>query len=178
MDSPKAEISQSSEAAESHKGGGGGGGGGGGWTLPFLCAGIALLAVCFLAPEAQENQKLMWQCEQLRLDLDHIQRQSAANEIFISKLSTDPVLQTRLAERQLKYIERGAKVLDLGEENVPGAHSPYPMVVVDPSPELAEPTRLQGRLAQWIEDPKSRLLLIGSGLFLVAFGLIMGSERT
>jgi len=152
--------------------------GGGGWTLPFLCAGVAILAACLLLPQAQENQKLMWQCERMRLDLDQLQRQSKLNETFISKLTTDPVLHTRLAERHLGYIERGSKVLDLGEENAPGAHSPYPMVVVAPAPELATLVVPQDKFANMIQDPQKRLTLIGAGLFLVAFGLILGSDRT
>src|SRR5688500_14417327 len=43
------------------------------WTIPLLCAGIAILACCLLIPAADENRRLTWERERLKADLEQIQ---------------------------------------------------------------------------------------------------------
>jgi hypothetical protein len=148
----------------------------GGWTLMFLCAGIGLIAACVLIPEADENQKLLWQCERLRLDLEHLQKQSATNQDFIARLGNDPVIQERLAQRQLKYVRQGSGVLDIGEKDGPGAQSPFPLTQVPAAAQLQPPTVTGGKLVAMCRDGRTRTWLIGGGLLLMALGLVLGSS--
>ncbi|MFI5379790.1 MAG: hypothetical protein ACHRHE_10865 [Tepidisphaerales bacterium] len=148
---------------------------GGGWTIMFLCAGIAVIAACILIPEADENQRLLWQAERLRLDLEHVQKEVATNEEFVKRVAEDPILQERLAQRQLKYVRQGTGVLDLGQKDELGSHSPFPLVSVPPAPAL-EPTRtVGGKFASLCRDSRSRLYLMGGALMLIALGLVLGA---
>ncbi len=146
----------------------------GGWTIMLLCAGIALIAAAILIPEADENRRLLWQAEQLRLDLDRVQKQVATNEEFVRRAAEDPILQERLVQRQLKYIRQGAGVLDLNQTEEFGAHSPFPLVAVPPAPQLDPPVTIGGKFADMCRDSRRRLQLIGGALMLVALGLVLG----
>src|SRR5258707_15862608 len=85
----------------------------GGWTVSLLCAGVATIAVCLLLPLAEENHQLAWQREKLRVDLEQIKQQVAVNGEFLKKVADDPTLAERLAQRQMKFIREGTKVLEL-----------------------------------------------------------------
>src|SRR5690242_14281732 len=43
---------------------------GGGWTIPILCAGIALIACCVLIPQADANRRLIYERQMLKMDLE------------------------------------------------------------------------------------------------------------
>lgn len=149
---------------------------GGGWTIMFLCAGIAIIAACVLIPEADENQRLLWQSERLRLDLEHTQKEVATNEEFVKHIAEDPILQERLAQRQLKYVRTGTGVLDLGQKDELGSHSPFPLVSVAEAPQLEPAKTVGGKFAMLCRDPKSRLYMMGGALMLVALGLVLGAS--
>src|SRR6185312_4116438 len=39
---------------------------GGGWTVPILCAGVALIACCALIPQADSNRRLTYERQELQ----------------------------------------------------------------------------------------------------------------
>lgn len=141
----------------------------------LLCAGIAVIAACVLIPEADENQRLLWQSERLRLDLEQVQKQVATNEEFVKRVGDDSTLQERLAQRQLKYIRQGTGVLDVGQKDELGSHSPFPLVSVPPAPLLEPPMTVGGKFAALCRDTKNRLYLMGGSLMLIALGLVLGA---
>ncbi|MGA2499281.1 MAG: hypothetical protein ABSH20_16200 [Tepidisphaeraceae bacterium] len=148
----------------------------GGWTIMFVCAGIAIIAACVLIPEADENQRLLWQSERLRLDLEHLQKEVAINEEFVKHVAEDPILQERLAQRQLKYVRQGTGVLDLGQKDELGSHSPFPLLSVAAAPQLEPPRTVGGKFATLCRDTRSRLYLMGGALMLIALGLVLGAS--
>ena len=52
----------------------------GGWLVSFLCAGVAIIAICLLLPLAEENHQLAWQREKLKTDLAQLQEQVQVND--------------------------------------------------------------------------------------------------
>jgi hypothetical protein len=148
---------------------------GGGWTIMLLCAGIAVIAACILIPEADENQRLLWQAERLRLDLEHVQKEVATNEEFVKRVVEDPTVQERIVQRQLNYIRQGTGVLDVGQKDELGSHSPFPLVAVPPAPALEPPKTVGGKFAALCRDSRSRLYMIGGALMLIALGLVLGA---
>jgi hypothetical protein len=148
----------------------------GAWTIPMLCAGIAMLACVLLIPAADENRKLTWERERLKADLEQIQRQVHVNDLFLTKLMSDPSLSERLARRQMKMVREGTSVLEtktsVGKEEL----SPFLLVTLPPPAEMPEYQPVGGFLAQVCRDPKSQLYITGAGLLMIAFGLVMGSS--
>jgi hypothetical protein len=146
---------------------------GGAFTIPMVCAGVAVIAACLLIPQADANRRLAYQQLKLRADLEAVERQVTVNEDFLLKVSDDPNLAERLAQRQMKIIRPGTKVLalkDSGEAEM----SPFQITAVAPPPKMPPYKPLGGTLAQLCYNPKSRLYLIGVGLLLTAVGLVMG----
>jgi len=91
--------------------------GGGGWTVAALCAGIGIIACCVIIPQADANRRLAYEREKLKLDLDSIQKQVATNGEFLQRVADDPNLAERLAQRQMKIIRQGTRVLELKHQN-------------------------------------------------------------
>src|SRR5205814_4490869 len=87
--------------------------GGGGWTIPFLCAGIALIACCVLIPATDENRRLAYERERLKADLDQLQKQVEVNHDFLKRVGEDSSLAERLAQRQMKMVREGTSMLEL-----------------------------------------------------------------
>ena len=146
---------------------------GGGWTIPLLCAGIAIIACCMFIPQTESNRRLMYERANLRADLESIQAQVTTNDEFLRKLASDPTLAERLAQRQMKMMRVGTKALPIGQ--VDAGMSPFDLVQV-PAPE--RPGAYQpvgGRIASMCNQPRQRLYLIGGGLFLMAAGLVLGA---
>src|ERR1700733_6437704 len=81
------------------------------WTIPLLCAGIAIIACCLLIPAADENHHLVYEREKLRLDGEQIHKQVTVNDEFLPRVADDPVLLQRLAQRQMKLVRKGTSVL-------------------------------------------------------------------
>jgi hypothetical protein len=145
---------------------------GGGWTLPMLCAGIALIACCVLIPQTDANRRLAYEHQALQRDLQNIQQQIDVNAEFLKKVADDPILAQRLAERQMKVIPEGSHVLEL-THNVEGV-SPFQLVNVAPPPPLPPYKPLVGTLANLCYGAHSRLYLIGISLIMIASGLVLG----
>ena len=168
---------------------------GGGWTLALLCAGIALVACCVLIPQADANRRLAYEREKLKLDLDSIRKQVATNDDFLKRVADDPNLAERLAQRQMKIIRQGTRVLELKRQrqaqtasdratpagaSTPAAGaaademSPFHLVHVDPPPPMPPYRPVGGLLAGLCYNPHTRLYLTGIGLFFMAVGLVFG----
>jgi hypothetical protein len=147
-----------------------------GWTLILISIGVGLIACCILIPQSDDNARLHYQCEKLRIDLEHLDRQSAANEEFVRRIGDDPVLAERLAQRQMKFVRQGSSVLDIEGPRGPMDRSPFALVAVAPPQPLAPLELRGGKLADLTRNPKSRLYTIGTGLLLLAVGLVLGSS--
>jgi hypothetical protein len=149
--------------------------GGGLFTLPLLCLGIGLIACCVLIPAADENRRLAYEREKLRIDLEQINKQTELNDEFLKKVADDPTLAERLAQRQMKMVREGNSVLELaGHSN--HDMSPFELVTLPPPPEMAPYRPVGGKLSTICRNPRSQLYLMGTGLMLVAVGLVMGSS--
>jgi hypothetical protein len=169
---------------------------GGGWTVAVLCAGIGLLACCVLIPQSDANRRLVHEREKLKVDLESVRKQVATNDEFLRRVADDPNLAERLAQRQMKIIREGTRVLELkgsrAEAGVAGATtagqrivsaspaptpdemSPFQLVHVAPPPAMPPYEPVGGRLAELCYQPQSRLYLTGFGLLLMAAGLVLG----
>lgn len=147
------------------------------WTIPLLCAGMALIACTLLIPAADSNRRLAYERERLRLDLDQIQRQITVNSTFLDDLKNDATLAQRIAQRQMRVVPAGMDVIPTsslsGAEQI---RSPFAMVTVPPAPALPPYRPVGGLLANLCRDPKQQVWLIGSGLMAVAVGLVCGSS--
>lgn len=146
-----------------------------GWTFILISIGISLIASCLLIPQADEIRDLRYQCAKLKLDLEHINKQVQVNEEFVQRVSQDPSLAERLAQRQMKFIRQGATVLELpNDPTQDDLSSPFLLATVPPPGPLAELQPVGGRFADLCRNTKSRLYMIGAGLMLLATGLVLG----
>ena len=145
----------------------------GGWTIVLVSVGLGLIACCFLIPQADENRRLAHQRRQLRVDLEHLQKQVRVNDEFLRRLGTDAALAERLAQRQMRLVREGAGVLDLDGDS-DEVSSPFLLTTVPPPGPLPEYEPQGGALARWCRDAHTRLYMIGSGLMLLALGLVLG----
>ena len=148
---------------------------GGGWTLPLLCAGIALVACSALIPQADANRRLAYEKQELARDMETVEKQIAVNEAFLKQVGNDPTLAERLAERQMKVIPQGTKILQLNHDSGGSSMSPFQLVNVPPPPPLPPYKPVGGTIARLCYDNHSRLYLIGIALGMIATGLVMGS---
>lgn len=145
------------------------------WTIPLLCAGIAVIACCLLIPAADENRRLVYEREKLRLDLEQIQKQIAVNDEFLRKVADDPNLLERLAQRQMKLVREGTSVLELDGGGESTDLSPYLLVALAPPADLPPYKPVGGSFAQMCRLPRPRLLLMGCGMMLLAAGMVMSA---
>lgn len=155
----------------------------GGWTVAVLCAGIAIIACCVIIPQADSNRRLAYEGERLKVDVDAIRKQVATNDEFLARVADDPNLAERLAQRQMKIIREGTRVLELkktgksagrGGAAIPDDVSPFHLVAVAPPPPMPPYEPRGGRLATLCYNPRRRLYLMGAGLFMMAVGLVCG----
>src|SRR6478672_6064505 len=86
---------------------------GGGWTFAAVCVGVGIIACCILIPQADANRRMVYEREKLKLDLESIRKQVATNDEFLRLVGEDPNLAERLAQRQMKIIRQGTRVLEL-----------------------------------------------------------------
>ncbi len=145
------------------------------WTIPLLCAGIALIACCLLIPAADDNRRLVYEREKLRLDLEQIQKQVAVNDEFLRRVADDSTLLERLAQRQMKLVRQGTSVLELRGRSDHQDLSPFLLVTLPPPADLAPYRPVGGSFAALCRHPRTRLFLLGGGMLLVASGLVMGA---
>jgi hypothetical protein len=146
----------------------------GGWTVSLLCAGVAIIAACLLLPLAEENHQLAWQREKLRVDLEQIKQQVAVNGEFLKKVADDPTLAERLAQRQMKFIREGTRVLELPGDNGKEEMSPFLLVSLPPPSPMPPYRPLGGALSIVVRNPRLRLYVTGAGLMMLACGLVLG----
>jgi hypothetical protein len=150
---------------------------GGGWTIPLLCLGIGLIACCLLIPLADSNRRLAYERQRLARDLESIQTQVAVNDEFLRRVHDDPSLAERLAQRQMKTIRQGTRVLELDRTRRASSAadmSPFQLVAVQPPAPLPPYRPLSGTIANLCYRPRTRLYLMGVGLFMMASGLVLG----
>jgi hypothetical protein len=145
------------------------------WTIPLLCAGMAIIACCLLIPAADENRRLAYEREKLRMDLDQIQQQISINDDFLKRVADDPNLLERLAQRQMKLVRQGTNVLEIKRDNGHEDLSPYMLVTLPPPGELPPYRAIGGVFSELCRHPRSQLFLMGLALLLVATGLVLGS---
>lgn len=159
---------------------------GGGWTVAMLCVGVGLIACCVLIPQADANRRLVYEREKLKADLDSVRRQVATNDEFLRRVADDPNLAERLAQRQMRIIREGTRVLELknGGAGRPSRGavnedvSPFHLVQVAPPPPMPAYQPRGGLIARLCYDPHRRLYLMGTGLMLMAAGLVFGFGPT
>jgi hypothetical protein len=151
---------------------------GGAFTIPMICLGIGLIACCLLIPNADENRRLAYEREQLKADLEQLEKQVATNDEFLKRISDDPTLLERLARRQMKMVREGTSVMELRghvDDSVGGADmSPFLLVTIPPPAEMPEYQPIGGTLSELCRHPKTQLYLIGGSLLLIACGLVLG----
>lgn len=145
---------------------------GGGWTIPLLCLGIAIIAFCLIIPQADANRRLVYERASLRADLESIQTQVTMNDEFLRRLAGDATLAERLALRQLNLQRAGTKTLSVTMRD--GGSSPFDLVKVTPPAAMPPYEPVGGKLAAICRDTRSRLYLMGTGLFILAAGLVLG----
>lgn len=145
---------------------------GGGWTIPLMCLGIATIAFAMVIPQADANRRLAYERASLRADLESIQAQVATNDEFLRRLAGDATLAERLAQRQLNLQRAGTKALPIGSRD--NSSSPFDLVKVPPPPAREPYEPVGGKLAAVCRDTRSRLYLMGAGLFVLGVGLIFG----
>ena len=115
--------------------------------------------------------------DMLEMDLESIQKQAAVNDEFLKKVGDDPTLAERLAQRQMKVVRAGSRVIRIGD-SAPAGMSPFQLVNV-PRPTPLPPYRpVGGVLASLCYQPHSRLYLTGIALFMLAAGIVLGLGET
>ena len=151
---------------------------GGGWTIPLLCAGIAIIACCMVMPQIDANRRLAYEKMTLKSDLSLIQKQVSVNDEFLKKIVDDPSLAERLAQRQLKRVRKGQHVLKIRDEKPD--MSPFQITAVTPPPAPPPYKPLSGSIATLCYSARNRLYLTGIALAMIAFGLVLGAapQRT
>lgn len=145
------------------------------WTIPLICAGVAMIACCLLIPQADENGRLVWEREKLRRDLEQIQKQVDVNEEFLAAMTEDRFLAQRLAQRQMNVVRAGTAELEMDATGGLNS-SPFQLVSVPPPAPLEPYQPAGGRLAAMCRNPRSQLYLMGGSLLLIAIGLTLGRD--
>ena len=140
----------------------------------MICIGIALIACCVLIPAAEENRRLAYERQRLRADLDQITKQIEVNDEFLKRVADDPSLSERLAQRQMKMVREGSSVLALRGESSGREMSPYELTTLAPPLELPPYQPRGGMLGRLVSNPRGQLYMMGSGLILIAGGLVLG----
>lgn len=148
--------------------------GGGGWSLSLLCMGLGLVAFCLVVPAIEQNRQRLYDLKKLKLDLEQLQRQVAANDQFVKRVADDPSLAERLAQRQMRLIRQGTQTLELKDEANRADMSPLALVAVPPPPPLEQYRPTGGKLAAICRNRHTQLYLLAAGMLLVAMGLVLG----
>jgi hypothetical protein len=159
---------------------------GGGWTVAILCVGLSLIAACVIIPQADANHRLAYQQEKLRLDLAQIQKQVAVNREFLSKIESDPQLTERLAQREMRSVPAGQTALDLKSDAdsaqtasaAAARMSPFSIVKVPPPPPLMPYKPVGGEFAELCRESQSHGYILGTGMILVAAGLVLSGSAS
>lgn len=147
------------------------------WTLPLLCLGLSIIACCVLLPAADANRKLVVEREKLKRDLAAVDKQIEVNEMFLKKVSGDPELAERLAQRQMRFIREGTNVLELPELSTRGGEvmNPFLLTALPGAAPMKKPPPRPGILGKLSTNSKMQLYALGAALLLLAIALVMGS---
>lgn len=129
-----------------------------------------------LIPSADENHRLVYERQKLQMDLDHIQKQVALYDEFLHGIATDPNVLERLAQRQMKLVRDGTRVLKMNNEPTERDISPYELVTLAPPPPQPPYKPTGGHFAELCREPRPQLYIMGAGMLLVAVGLVMGAS--
>jgi len=154
---------------------------GGAFTIPLMCLGVGVIAMCLLIPAADEVRRLAYERDRLKADLDQLQKQVSTNDAFLQRVANDPVLAERLARRQLKMVPEGTQVLDLKSESSTSSSrdmSPFLLVTVPPPAPMPPYRPIGGVLANACRHPKTQLYLIGGSLMAIASGLVLSRSSS
>jgi hypothetical protein len=152
---------------------------GGALTIPLICLGVGVIAMCLLIPAADEVRRLAYERDRLKADLEQLQKQVSTNDAFLDRVASDPVLAERLARRQMKMVPEGTAVLDLKTAHATAAAraqqdmSPFLLVTVPPPAPMPPYRPIGGALANACRHPKTQLYLIGGSLMAIASGLVL-----
>ena len=154
----------------------------GGWTVGALIIGMTTIGLTAILPQLDANRRLAFDRSRLAADLDQINRQTTVNEAFLAKIESDPQLAQRLAERQMKVIRQGESLLVYKSERNPDSGgaadvSPFSLLAVPAAAPVAPYHAPGGILGGWLLDPHIRLHCLAGGFFLVAAGLVLGSNE-
>jgi hypothetical protein len=144
------------------------------WSLPLLCLGLCLIAVCVLVPAKEANRRLTADRDKLKRDLSYVESQLSANQEFLSIAGSDPEVSERLAQRQFREIRQGTRVLQLDGVAQKPDSSPFQMVSVTAPPPVAGYHPPRGVLGDICQDARRQLYAIGVGMFVVALALVIG----
>src|SRR5439155_14628369 len=147
--------------------------GGGAFTIPLICLGIGLIAMCLLIPAADENRRLAYERDRLAADLEQLHKQVATNDAFLRRVGDDPALAERLARRQLRMVPEGTAVLDLKSAPARADMSPFLLVTVPPPAPMPPYRPVGGFLADACRHPNTQLYLIAAPLLMIATGLVL-----
>ncbi|HYO07645.1 MAG TPA: hypothetical protein VER17_01610 [Tepidisphaeraceae bacterium] len=152
---------------------------GGTFTIPLICLGVGLIALCLLIPAADEVRRLAYERDRLKADLEQLQKQVDTNSAFLQRVADDPTLAERLARRQMKMVPEGTQVLELKSQPKAGAAadlSPFLLVTIPPPAPMPPYRPVGGFLASACRHPKTQLYLIGAALMMIACGLVMSKS--
>jgi hypothetical protein len=144
-------------------------------TIPIFCIGIALVACCVILPQCEANRQLGYERLSLQRDLEQLQKQGTINQTFLKRLGDDPTLAQRLAERQMKLVPEGTNILDLNGDDQ-NQSSPFLIVQIPAPAKLAPYHPASGDWLGIFLQQRPRLYLLGGGMFLIAAGLVLGSN--
>ncbi|HEX8524916.1 MAG TPA: hypothetical protein VF669_21885 [Tepidisphaeraceae bacterium] len=146
---------------------------GGLFMIPLICVGIGLIAACLLIPAADENRRLAYESLSLRADLEQLEKQANINDQFLHRVSSDPTLAERLAQRQMKMVREGTSVLELKNQQCRASASPFMLVTLPPPEPLPAYQPMGGMLAGLCRQPRAQLYLMGGALLMIAAGLVL-----
>ena len=147
-------------------------------SIPALCLGLCLIAVCVLVPQAEANRRTAVDRDQLRQDLGHADAQIDVNARFLAAATTDPEVAERLAQRQMRQIRQGSAALHLEGESpaLPAVLTVADMLRVPTPPPVPAYRPMPGYLSILTDTTRHQLCGLGCGLFLVAVGLVLGTS--
>jgi hypothetical protein len=147
------------------------------WTIPLICAGIAIVAACLLIPTADENRRLAYESQFLKADLEQLEKQVETNQQFLKHIGQDPILAERLAQRQMKMVREGTSVLELKGQDLRASASPFMLVTLPPPTPQPPYQPIGGSVSNLCRQPRSQLYLIGGALLMIAAGLVLSHGR-
>jgi hypothetical protein len=150
------------------------------WTLPLMCLGLSIIACCVLLPASDVNRKLVLEREKLKRDLTAVDKQIEVNEMFLARVSGDPELAERLAQRQMRFIREGTNVLELPQTSSRGGEvmNPFLLTALPGAAPMAKIPPKPGILGKLTTNSKMQLYALGAALLLLAIALVMGSGST